>query len=173
VTEEMIKEAISKRFLEVIANRRGYTCLTPGNDLGVDLTFAGFVRRREAGRDRYLKSDKHIDVQLKCTCEKSAKRRAEHVFYRLDVKTYNDLVFRKGGYTPLILVLLVLPDDPDHWLNVTPSELMIRRGAYWYIPDDTAKVALGAKKTIRIPEGNLLSVDFFADQMLAHYGVAA
>jgi hypothetical protein len=169
----MIKEAISRRFLELIANRRGYTCLTPGTDLGVDLTFAGFVIRREGDRDRYLKSDKHIDVQLKCTCERNVRRTQEYLAYELEVKTYNDLVARRGGYTPLILVLLILPDDPDEWISITSSELLIRRNAYWFVPGEDANHINGRTKTIHIPNDNLLNLDFFSDRIRDHYGVAA
>ncbi|GEM_PF-3346955 len=61
---------------------------------------------------------------------KSVLETSEHLIettdkikYELKGKNYNDLVFRikEEGYIPLILILVILPSDPDKWLQVRIS----------------------------------------------------
>jgi hypothetical protein len=76
----------------------------------------------------------------------------------MEVKTYNDL--REGGDNcPRFLVLLVLPDEEEHWLSQSPEQLILRRCAYWL--SLAGAEATSAKKSVRvtIPGGNVFSVE--------------
>jgi hypothetical protein len=172
MTEEQIKAALSQHFLQMIASRRGFKCGKPEPDHGCDLTITKVVTFEQNGRARYIDSGYSVDVQLKCTCEAQIIREGTEVRYDLEVKTYNDLVYRRnsGALTPLILVLLVLPDEPDQWLTVTAENMIVRRSAYWFMP------ALGAEATenkatirIHIPIGNAVDLDFIGQRFQEAY----
>jgi hypothetical protein len=165
MTEEQIKAALSQHFVQMIASRQGFKCGKPEPDHGCDLTITKVTTFEQNGRVRYIDSGYSVDVQLKCTCEAQVVRTDTEVRYDLEVKTYNDLVYRRnsGALTPLILVLLVLPDDPDQWLSVTAENMIVRRAAYWFLPP------LGAEPTenvatirIHIPNGNAVDLGFIA-----------
>jgi hypothetical protein len=97
--------------------------------------------REQGGRLRYIDSGYSVDIQLKSTCEDQVIRTAAEIGYDLEVKTYNDLIYRRdsGAVTPMILVLLVLPDEPAEWLTVTPDNMIVRRAAYWFVPAPDAE----------------------------------
>jgi len=132
MTEEQIKSAISSHFVQLVASRRGFKCVAPTFDHGGDLTVTRASVIERQGRTRYLDSGQYVDVQLKCTCEDQIERTDESIKYDLEAKTYNDLVYRRrsNAIVPLVLVLLVLPNDPETWLTVSADELVVKRAAY-------------------------------------------
>lgn len=166
MTEEQIKEAISRHFVHLIASRRGFKCGDINPDHGVDLAVRRAVPHSQNGRTRYLDDGRCVDVQLKSTTESQLEHTNEFIKYDLEAKSYNDLVYRKnnGAITPLILVLLVLPDDPNNWLTVTDHQLVVRRSALWYRPPyGTPQTANTRTILIEIPAGNVVTLSFFND----------
>ena len=172
MTEEQIKEQLSRHFVELVASRQGFKCSKPSPDSGVDMQITRAFLLDRNGRKRYLDSGQFIEFQLKCTCESQIIFADDSIRYDLEAKTYNDLIFRRdsGAITPLLLVLLVLPDDPNDWLQVTPQELILRRAAYWYAPPQGAE-ATENTSTIRIeiPSANGVGVSFIGDRFAEVY----
>ena len=86
-----------------------------------------------------------------------------HVKYELKSKNYNDIITRnKEGITPLILILMCLPDEEAKCVNISDREIAFRENLYWYHTDSTELLENeNSKKTINIPKGNLLNVDTF------------
>lgn len=71
-----------------------------------------------------------VRIQLKCTSSKSQyKDNGDVIKYSLKVKNYNDLCTKCT--TPIILGLLVLPEDENMWVKWTEEELLIRGCMYW------------------------------------------
>jgi hypothetical protein len=81
----------------------------------------------------------------------------------LDANNYNDLIVRKNTCNnPLILILFILPENRNEWLNISNEELILRKCAYWYLPDEAAEITLNSSsKTIEINLGNLISIENF------------
>lgn len=102
MTEQQIKAAISQHFVQMIASRQGFKCAKPEPDHGCDLTITKVATREQGGRVRYIDSGYAVDIQLKCTCEAQVVRTDAEVGYDLEVKTYNDLIYRRdsGAVTP-------------------------------------------------------------------------
>jgi len=143
MTEEQIKERLSRHFVELIASRAGFKAGKPPDpDSGVDIEVTRAVPREEPnGRVRFLDTGEYIQLQLKCTCERQVRWHNDRLAYDLAVKTYNDLVTRQrsGAIVPLVLVLFVLPDEPEAWLTISSEEITLRRAAYWYRPPASAQ----------------------------------
>jgi hypothetical protein len=166
MTEQDIMEEISKGYLELIANRKGYfNCIS--RDYGTDLT----IRRAKinSARKRYLTTGKAIDIQVKAVSEKYISGftdpEEDYVKYSLEVKNYNDLIDRAneaGSLIPLILAVFVMPDDKSLWLQVNLEDLIVRKCAFWYqIP--TGAIHSSNKKTVTIdvPKTNKITLDFY------------
>jgi hypothetical protein len=171
MTDAQIKEAISRHFIELVVNRSGFTCFKPEPDQGVDLTVNQTMEILRNGRTRHLQGGKYVDLQLKCTCESQVQREANGLKYDLEAKAYNDLIVRRdSGIAPLILVLLVLPDNSDEWITVTPDELIVRRCAYWFVPPAGAEETNNTETVrIMIPFANAIGLSFVEDRFREAY----
>ena len=172
MTDEMLMDQLSKGYIAFVASRHGYKYAAPDPDTGVDLKVCPTVARREpGGRTRWLDSDKQLDIQLKGVHRRRVQIRDDVLAYDLEVKAFNDLVYRQTSLTPLYLVLLVLPDDQDNWLGVGPEELAVRQCAYWWLPEaGTQPTENEATKRIEIPLAQRVTIDFFPERFRAFYG---
>jgi hypothetical protein len=141
-----------------VAARAGVNVETPQQDYGVDGTFSKIQfrdgRRRESGFK--------IDYQLKAS--KRWRFDGAEVVYDLEAKTYNDLVERgvreKG--TPLILILLCLPEEAGQWLEQSEDRLVMRKCCYWDWLTGTPTLNTRTV-TIRIPRQQLFTPDALTD----------
>lgn len=173
MTDEMIMEQLSKGYITLVGGRRGYKNTSPSPDTGVDVTFCPIVTREEPnGRTRLIDSDKKVDVQLKSTRRRRVSVEGDCIGYDLDAKAHNDLVHRRtGAVIPLYLVLLIMPDDANDWLGVSPEQLAVRECAYWWWPDeDSALTDNESSVRIWIPRTQRVTIDFFPDRFTEFYG---
>ena len=166
MTDNVIMEELSKSYLETIANGAGYFNAV-SRDYGTDLTI------RKANycpvKRRYLTIGKSVDIQVKAVTERYVQGINEpeitNVKYALEAKNYNDLVVRaneRGVCMPLILCVVVIPDNRDEWYSLTEEELIIRRCAFWYrIEPGTPETTNTSNVTITIPKTNLISDEFY------------
>lgn len=169
MNETVIMEELSKRYLETIANNSGFYNST-SRDFGTDLT----IRKANLypNRSRYLTSGKAIDIQIKAVSEKYARHfnddSKSFIKYDLEVKNYNDLIDRameNGAFIPLILVIFILPDKKEEWVELQPEKLILQKCAFWYkIPDNTYHSNNTSTVTIEIPKSNRISLDFYNEQ---------
>jgi hypothetical protein len=68
MTEQDIKEELSRSFVSSIAHSKGVMCSQPGRDYGVDLCLTPIFRRiKPNGGTRLLESPNKLDIQLKAT----------------------------------------------------------------------------------------------------------
>jgi hypothetical protein len=175
MTEEDIKEELSKAFVQLIASRRGYTYSKSEKDYGVDMTIAevqAVQRAVGSSSKRYFETGRHLQLQLKCTCDASVEISEQQVKYELKVANYNDLArrWRTIPSTPLYLVLFVLPDDRDEWLHVSDAELRLQRFGYWYAPPvGTPESQNSQSVTISIPRANRIDLSFVGERLREHY----
>lgn len=168
MTSNIIMEELSKSYLETIANGSGYFN-SVSRDYGTDLT----IRKANycSFKKRYLTIGKSVDIQVKAVTEKYVKGidddKVDFIKYALESKNYNDLVVRanEGGICmPLILCVVVIPNDECDWYSLTEDALILRRCAYWYrIEPGTLETDNTSNITITIPKTNRVSDDFYND----------
>jgi len=160
MTEEHIKEALSLRYIELVAAFNGYKTSSSYPDYGTDLEIKEIDFRIENQHKRYLETGRELKFQLKATTENSILMEEESIKFDLQAYTYNDLHSRKNSKCPLILILFVLPSDKSSWLNISDSELITRKCAYWYFPDKAELLTSNsATKRISINKKNFISKD--------------
>ena len=156
MTEEHIKEAISLRYMELIAAYNGYDVSNSKNDYGRDLQIDE-VDSFEDGRK--LSTNRSLYFQVKSTTEKSIFENEKSIKYDIKVTNYNDLIKLKDTANPLILLLFVLPEDKNSWIELSKDELITRKCAYWFIPpEDSVKTDNSSKIRIDIDKRNLVDL---------------
>ena len=158
MTEEHIKEAISLRYIELIAAFNGFKTSSSYPDYGTDLDIKEVDFRLENDHKRYLETGRELKFQLKATTENSVIEEGDLIKYDLNASTYNDLISRKHTKNPLILILFVLPIDKENWLKISDDELIAKKCAYWFYPKNTELLTENTgKKRIAISKNNFIS----------------
>lgn len=161
MTEEHIKEAISLRYIELIAAYNGYKTSSSYPDYGTDLDVIEVGYRTENGHKRYSQTGRELKFQLKATTIKSIIEDNGTIIYDLKSKNYNDLIERKNTIYPLFLILFILPsNNKEEWISISDNELLSRKCAYWYFPKQTDLPTTNTKKKrITINKNNIFNLD--------------
>lgn len=124
LTRNHRQEVLCRAYLQAVAGRCGMSCTFRDLDYGIDATHVEIRRRNR----RLVESGFRLDVQAKSTTVASLTKSS--ITYDLSAKNYEDLRDPEVG-CPRILVLLILPEEEDDWLEQTEDHLLIRRAAYW------------------------------------------
>lgn len=168
MTEQQIKEKLSESYLELLMNRGGFKKGELKSDHGVDLLVTRTQRIVGVNGDvSYRDTLEFLGVQLKCTCLSSVEDHGTYIKYDLEVKNYNDLIrsVHSNSSTPLFLVLMVLPDEIDSWVEVRETEIALAKCAYWYRPTTSDSLSSNvSSKRIEIPKSNKLDLSFIGQQ---------
>lgn len=166
MTGDQIKEAISKGFVRILAEGHGFKVLEPPLDHGVDMIVSPVTTRVEpSGKVRYLDSQFKLDLQLKATTVHRIVDAGDQIKYDLEVKNYNDLIYRRGEPLPLHLIVVVLNSDPPACVSLDEEQLALAGSAYWYVPEDGAEPTENENKIrISIPKANRLEIGFMRDR---------
>ena len=85
-----------------------------------------------------------------------ARNNYGEIIYDLESKNYNDLVIENTSF-PSILILFVLPEDEDAWLDASDERLIIRKCAWWYSLEGQPPTTNLGTKRIKIPENQVFS----------------
>lgn len=141
------KEQFSIAYVRAIASAAGFSTAQPevDND-SIDLK----IQTR-------LPGSPELNMQLKCTS--SPNWREDTLRFRLKAKNYDDL--SRAVMVPRILVVVVVPDDVDTWLEQTPDHLILRRCGYWKsLFGQPPRDSLGSPDsvTVKIPSKQTLTV---------------
>lgn len=103
-----------------------------------------------------------LEVQLKSTARDVL--RDGHLAYPLDVETYDAL--REGKRRiPVILVVVVMPNEPEQWLSPTEESLELRHCAYWVSLEGDPPTPNVSSVTVSIPRGQILTEEALGDMM--------
>lgn len=130
ITEQHTEERLSIAHVQAIAGVAGYlAAFDPPLDYGVD---GHFHPVRRIG-NRFVAEGIPLDFQLKATVNWSISD--DSIAYDLAATAYNNIVSRSPAETTLILILLCLPTDRDHWLSANHGVTELRNCCYWYLPD--------------------------------------
>lgn len=164
MTEEHIKEAISLRYIELIASYNGFKTSSSYPDYGTDLNIIEVGYRSEEGHQRLRDTGRELKVQLKATTINSIEEDKGIIKYDLEAKNFNDIIERKDSAYPLILILFILPANNEDWINISDEELIVRKCAYWYYPTDEFELTSNtATKRIKIDKKNLVNSNTFIE----------
>lgn len=162
--EEAKKEQISQFLIYWMTAVAGIKVSEDNLDHGVDFTLKEVKRFIYKEKVRFMNSGKAVDVQLKCTTEKSITTKDGKVLFDLPVKNYNDMVLRRQEreVLPLILIVVILPEKPDLWYESSFERLTIQAKRLWFMPPMGAKPSANKQKVrVKIPTENQVSPQFF------------
>lgn len=135
LTDNDRKAELSFAYLAALAAAAGFTCQRgPHPDVdSIDATI------RTGDSTRML-----IDVQLKATSVPDVQDDGLH--FRLSKKNYNDLAAVRTA--PLILVILELPFDEEHWVECSVEHLIMRRRGWWISLSEREPTEAGSKMVV-------------------------
>ena len=137
------KSRLSLACIEAVSSQAGYQVVEIKVDEdSVDATFYG---------DFGLKP--RIDFQAKATARDLVKSDGQ-IHYPLPKKNYDDL--RVESITPRILIIMLMPDDPDDWIEQTDEALCVRHGVYWQSILGAPDSANTDSVTVYVPIANML-----------------
>lgn len=123
---EAIKEELSITYLHAICTKAGIDFELPRHD--EDSTDA--IIKRKVTLTNGSEYESLIRVQLKATSSRSQYSEDETVIrYKLKIKNYNDL--SRNSTTPILLALLLLPENQDEWIQWTEETLLLKGRMYW------------------------------------------
>jgi len=146
------KEQLSYAYTHAVASAASCTFAfrEDGDAFGVDITIMGF-REIEQG----IIIPVPIDAQVKSTSHSTVID--QHVRYHLRVKNYNELRVEQYG-SPRILIVVVLPDDPENWLDQSEERLVLKDcAAYWTSLRSAPRTINQSSVRVDIPRSNLLT----------------
>lgn len=161
LTENHIREGLSRAYISAVAHRAGYNCsFSREFDYGVD----GSLHEIKMRDNRRVENGFTIDFQAKAS--KLVTINSTSVVYDLEAKSFNDLTDPdRNPAVPFILILLAMPDKDAEWITHTRSELTLRRCAYWMSLRGVAPTTNTERRRIEIPIGNVFDVPGVRDLM--------
>ncbi|NHZ43673.1 DUF4365 domain-containing protein [Massilia aquatica] len=168
MTEQQIKEAISREFVRLLAYGSGFKVIDPGLDHGVDLIICPVLRRVEpSGKGRFMDSRFKLEFQTKATGLSGIVDSADAIKFDLEVKNYNDLIYRRAGFPPLHLVLVIIDPAPPQCVTLNSGKLCLASTAYWFVPEVDAQASANRRRVrIAIPKTNKIGVGFIRDRFV-------
>jgi hypothetical protein len=136
------KEQMSVAYMNAVVAHAGFTVGTWNVDKdGVDMTL----------RDGGLM----VDLQVKCSASPTQNANGDYT-YQLDSATYDklrDINRSAPGY----LVLVVVPEQVQHWVTYSPTDLLLACHGYWARLQGRTDAATGATKAVRLPKTQAVS----------------
>ncbi|GLY79739.1 DUF4365 domain-containing protein [Actinoallomurus iriomotensis] len=146
-----MQEQFSVAFVHMIASAAGCSLKRHDTDYdGVDLTI-----RSSAEYEVYTGAE--FDIQLKCTTQQELLRK-DHLVWTMKAKPFKHLINPKR-YNPAYLGVLLVPSDPQAWIEQDEGYLITRSRMFW---QEAAKLGSipegGVTKDVHLPRGNLFDV---------------
>lgn len=159
LTENKIKEEISLAYVLAVAATKAFsTEITRVDNDSIDATIHcnGYLVN-----DSTLYSPE-IKLQLKATS--NANIIEGNIHFPLPIKNYNDL--RSKSANPRLLVVLCLPTDRIDWLCHSPSEMILKKCAYFVNLNGLPEKENETSVTIKVPLVNVFSPETLYTLML-------
>jgi hypothetical protein len=158
VTENEQKQQLSVAYVHAVAARAGYACQVKVPDeesVDVLISASGWIHETS------VVGSPRLEVQLKASS--ALEVQADHVSFPLPRKNYEDL--RADALVPKLLVVLMLPRDPDVWLHVDEERMIARRSAYWASLAGKPATANKTRVSIRLPRSQRFDVEQLQELM--------
>lgn len=147
-----IKEDISISYISALCAYAGIAYEINRHD--DDSTDGTLKKRIILGGNR--KFDAELRIQLKCTSSLTQYTdKGDCITYKLKVKNYNDLCV--PATTPIILGLLVLPEEENEWIKWSSEELLIRGCMYWAEFSSESESQNSGTVSVKINKNNVIN----------------
>jgi hypothetical protein len=151
VDSNIQKEEFSYAYIQALASTAGYVfqrTTTPLDNVGIDVIITGVG-------DRTTKGFPQLYLQVKSTSLNLLGDR--EIKYPLRVKNYEELR-QENQYPPLILVVVLMPEYVDDWLEQSEAELCQKACGYWVSLEGEPPTENKQTVTVYLPRTNLLNV---------------
>jgi hypothetical protein len=112
---------------------------------GIDVSITGTVSNE-------IFYEPQLDLQVKSTSLDVVTE--EYIRYPLKLKNYNELR-KERTVAPRALVVVLIPEDLNEWINQSETELCIRRCAYWISLRGQPQTQNTESVTVYIPRQNV------------------
>jgi hypothetical protein len=83
---------------------------------------------------------------------------ATHLHYPLSRKNYDEMIVT-DVLVPRVLVVVLVPDDVDHWIELSVDQLSLKRCAYWACLKGLQPSDNDTSVTVHVPRSNLFDTD--------------
>lgn len=142
------QEQFSNAYLRMVATVAECTLSKPDvDDDSIDFTIYG---KGYSGLYGYPR----LEVQLKCY--QNFPIELQGFSYPLKIKNYNDLRVT-NVLVPRILIILVVPNEIEYWLDQSDQQTIVKHCAYWVSIRDKPPTQNTSTVTISIPQVNRLT----------------
>ena len=145
------KERVSLAYIEAVASCAGYqvTEVKVDRDSVDGALVADFGRRPR------------IEFQAKATARDIV--RGNNIHFPLAIKNYDDL--RIDVINPRILIVFLMPQETQEWVNQTDDELCLRHCAYWKWLEGEPGKPNTSTVTVPVPLTNIFNIEQLTDMM--------
>jgi len=147
------KEQLSIAYIRAVAAAAGFSCTKPEvDDDSVDIIISC---SGTYGEETLLRSPR-IELQAKATSEDLSSEDTVLKF-ALPIKNYDDL--RSITLIPRILVVMLVPDQPEIWIEQSEDHMLLRHCAYWVSLKGKPETENKSKITVDIPRNQIFNVE--------------
>jgi hypothetical protein len=148
------KQQLSIAYLHTVASAAGFACQAREvDDDSIDRTI---VARGWLHEEAIYRSPK-IDIQLKSLAREPLGDDETSFTFRLNRKNYDEL--RHRAQVLRLLVVLLLPRDPQLWVEQDHERMVSRYAAYYVSLAGMGDAPQKTKVPVEVPGANLFSVD--------------
>jgi hypothetical protein len=147
-----MKEQFSLGYVHMVASAAGFSIKNHSTDYdGVDVTIFS-----SAEYETYY--GPQFELQVKCTSRRSVVR-PMGIAWRMEARPFRKLTSEKR-FIPAYLGVLIVPGDPETWLEQDQEKLLTRSCMYWQAATRLGEIdATADSKTVHLPLTNLFDVD--------------
>ena len=154
-----MKEQFSLGYVHMVVSAAGFSIKNHGTDYdGVDVTVFS-----SAEYETYYCPQ--FELQVKCTSQRSVVRQGG-VAWRMEAGPFRKLTSKKR-FIPAYLGVLVVPGDPEAWLEQDQEKLLTRSRMYWQAAPCSGRST--ATRTAR--PCTCRSLTYLMSPSCAHHGV--
>ena len=150
LTENQVKEHLALSYVYAVASRASCACQVTTVDMdSIDLK----LQRRNDDDPRAVLRSPEVAIQVKAH---PAAITGDVIPFPLPRKNHHDLV--KRTVVPRLLVVVVLPAEPEQWLSISPDQLVLRRCGYWVNLLGLPPTENEARQTVHLPVAQTFDV---------------
>jgi hypothetical protein len=112
-----------------------------------------------------LEKDRSLTLQAQLKSTHALEEKDGHVLFDLDAPTFNRLRDADSSTSPRVLVVMEVPEKPEHWAACDHDKLMLKRRVFWTHLYGEEATENTASKRIKIATDRLLTAETFVPAM--------
>jgi Domain of unknown function (DUF4365) len=152
-------ESFSYAYIYALASQSGFTFNQEPkgiDNIGIDISVKDPTRAFDMPPVQF-------SAQVKCVRKSKLTRKKDGVFYGIK-KKYYDILTKSQPCNTILLFVVVVPDDYNHWINLDESSIMVKHNCYWFcfqhLPLSIHRHE-DSKESLKLLEANLLTPESF------------